>query len=236
MKPITNEQKPSETTSTDSNLRVSTAVMETNLEVAVVDMPNDFIAPMSSDKYNALYAKINELTFDALINENFIPIFTENRHIKGNMKVSCSTPESKQWLMNAVNNIPAIWPGMNLKAIDLDKLSKPKKIIGFIHNCKVPVELVLKMLKVLNPNANIDRWQLTSMRVIDGGLQITFNVDEGQLSVLQANSFRLHFGAGMVRFKDISKKQGEAAEIESGTNLSADSLFALEKIPSKTTR
>lgn len=236
MKPYTSEQKPSEITSPDPDLRVSTAVMEINLEVAVIDMPNEFITPMSFDKYNALYAKINELTFDALINENFMPIFTENRHIKGNMKVSCSTPESKQWLMNAVNNIPEIWPGMNLKAIDFDKLSKPKKIIGFIHNCKVPVELVLKMLKVLNPNANIDRWQLVSTRVLDGGLQITFNVGEGPLSVLQDSSFRLHFGAGMVRFKDISKTQGEAAEIESGTNLSGDTLFGLEKIPSKTTR
>lgn len=53
--------------------------------------------------------------------------FTENRHTQGVMKIRCSTPASKSWLIAAVPFIQPLWEGMSLLVTDFNNLPKPKK-------------------------------------------------------------------------------------------------------------
>lgn len=98
---------------------------------------------MDQDQYDKLYEAINQFMFSECGKENGMPTFSENRHVLGVMKIRCTTPASKHWLLCAVPYIPKLWNGMTLKDIDFNDLPRPKKLLGFFKNCTASNEHTL---------------------------------------------------------------------------------------------
>lgn len=197
--PTTSTAKPS----------VAKVVVESNLVVAVYDSPAPgIILPMDKVKYNKLYVAITNTIFSDMESCSVIPTFGENKHVRGVMKVTCSTPGSKSWLFGAVDRIDALWPNMNLKVVEFNKLPKQTRVLGLFPNCTLNAEQIRQMLSAMNPHIHVGSWTILSSKSTDKGVHIAFGIDRLQLDMLSACRFKLHFGIGFALFKDISKKEG----------------------------
>lgn len=197
----------------------ASVVAQANLTVAIVDQPApNVILPMDKAKYDKLFVAINRILFCQIENGIEVPTFTDNKHTRGAMKICRSNPGAKSWLQQAVQYIPAEWPGMSLKAIDFSQLPQQKKVLGLFTHCEFTDIQIKMMLKACNPRINPNCWTQTSFRRSDRGTHIAYSIDDIQFEILAASNFKLHFGAGYALFKDISKKSGgnarSAAEME----------------------
>lgn len=189
------------------------AVIEANLVVAIFDSPaNGVLLPLDKAKYNKLYESINNAIFAHIERSSDIPTFDENKHVRGVMKVKCSTPAAKAWLVDAINCTQPLWPNMHLNVVDFDKLPQQTRILGLFTNCKIDAEHIRRMLNAMNPTLNIACWTILSSKITAKGAHVAFGIDKLQLDMLKANHFKLHFGAGSAFFKDISKKKPEQKE------------------------
>lgn len=100
---------------------IAGVVSESNLVIAVFDSPTDgIILPMDKAKYNKLYQSINNTLFSDIDKCDVIPTFNENKHVRGVMKVKCSTASSKSWLIGAIQRTMPLWPNMHAIAIKRD--------------------------------------------------------------------------------------------------------------------
>lgn len=192
-----------------STARPSTAdaVIEANLVVAVIDSPApSVILPLDKAKYNALYESINNTLFSDIEKCSVIPTFDENKHVRGVMKIKCSTQGSKAWLIDAIGRTAPLWENMQLKVVDFDKLPQQNRILGLFPNCKFNAEQIRRMLNAMNPHVNVGCWTILSSKTTDKGAHVAFGVDKLQLDMLTANRFKLFFGAGSAIFNYISKK------------------------------
>lgn len=87
-----------------------------------------------------------------------MPTFKENKHVRGVMKVTCSTPGSKAWLTAAIQRTTPIWPNMNLIVVDFDKLPQQNRVLGLFPNCAITAEQIRHMLGAMNPHMNVGCW------------------------------------------------------------------------------
>lgn len=217
-------------TPTTSATRPSVAdiVIESNLVVAVYDSPAPgIIIPMDKVKYNKLYEAINNTLFSDIGNMSVIPTFCENKHVRGVMKATCSTPGSKLWLSDAIARITPLWPNMRLEVIEFSKLPRQIRVLGLFPNCTLNAEQIRTMLSAMNPHIAVGCWTILSSKKTDIGMHIAFGIDGLQLDMLSASHFRLHFGVGFANFKDISKKESEPQQSEaagSGMDMRATDL------------
>lgn len=201
-------------TTSKANFTLANAVIEANLVVAVYDSPaENIILPLSKEKYQQLYASINELLFSDIEKCSVIPTFTENKHVRGVMKVKCATPGAKSWLIDAIKRTTSLWQNMKLKTVDFNKLPRQNRVLGLFPHCKLNAEQIRRMLSATNPHINVGCWTILSSKTTDKGAHVAFGIDELQLEMLKACRFKLYFGAGSALFKDISKKQGEARKM-----------------------
>lgn len=83
-------------TSSKASTTLADVIIEANLVIAVFDSPAPGgILPMDKVKYNQLYESINNTLFSDIEKCSVIPTFGENKHVRGVMKVTCSTPGAK---------------------------------------------------------------------------------------------------------------------------------------------
>lgn len=234
------QKKGRTTTSVQSRIQttkpsMADVVIDANLTVAIVDMPVDgVIVPMHKAKYDTLYQTITAFILQSLDSSTTIPTFGENRLTKGVMKIVCSTPAAKAWLTSAVQYFPAMWNEMKLKVVDFDKLPQPKKVLGLFQNCNLDDISIKKLLNAMNANVSADRWSIMSRSTSDNGTHIVFGMSAEQLEILKACGFRLHFGAGIAKFKDISKKNSNdvaQSEVESDMDTDGDEELEVTTVP-----
>lgn len=184
-------------------------VTDANLVLAIIDMPvPDVMVPLTKEKYDKLYQTINAFIMQSLDapGNHAIPTFGENKHTKGVMKIRCSTPASKTWISSAIRYFPPLWKDMKLKAIIFNELPRSKKVLGLFQNCTLSNENVLKMLGAMNSCIDANRWSIISRSTTAKGTHIVMSINDDQLAALHSCDFKLHFGAGTAKFKDISKK------------------------------
>lgn len=198
----TNAQKASTATVT-----MADAVIDANLVVAVYDSPAPgIILPMDQVKYKQLYESINNTLFSDIEKCSVIPTFKENKHVRGVMKVQCSTPAAKAWLIDAIKRTLPLWANMNLNAVDYNKLPQQIRVLGLFPNCKLNAQQIRSLLNATNPHISAGSWTILSSKTTDKGAHVAFGMNELQLEMLKASRFKLFFGAGSALFKDISKK------------------------------
>lgn len=166
-----------------------------------------------------------------------IPTFGENKHTKGVMKIRCSTPAAKSWLTSAIQYFPPLWKDMKLAAIDFNDLPRSKKVLGLFQNCNLSNANILKMLGAMNTCVDTNRWSIISKSTTANGTHIVMGINEDQLAVLQSCNFQLYFGAGVAKFKDISKKIGNAeapteaeSDMEVGENEDETDISNIENV------
>lgn len=170
---------------------------------------------MDKVKYNKLYESINNTLFSDIEKLSVIPTFGENKHVRGVMKVSCSTPGAKIWLSDAIARTAPLWQNMCLKVVEFTKLPRQIRVLGLFQNCTLEAEQIRTMLSAMNPHISVGCWTILSAKKTDVGMHIAFGIDKLQLDMLSASQFRLHFGVGYALFRDISKKEDEPQQ--SGT-------------------
>lgn len=199
------------------------AVVDANLVLAIVDMPvPDVIVPLTQEKYSKLHQTITAFIMQSLETpgSGVIPTFGENTHTKGAMKIRCSTPASKTWLQSAIQYFPPLWKDMKLKAINFSELPRPKKVLGLFQHCNLSNANILKMIGAMNAGIDTEHWSIISRTATAKGTHIVMGMNEDQLAVLMSCNFQLHFGAGIAKFKDISKKTANAdASSEAGSDM-----------------
>lgn len=185
------------------------AVSDAHLLLAVVDMPvPDVVVPLTRERYDAIYKAIDSFVFKMLESDNndHIPKFDDNVFTRGVMKIRCSTPATKTWLSTALQHFPNLWKDMKLNVINFADLPTPKKVLGLFKNCTLTDERIIFALGRQNEQINVECWTILSRTASDSGTHIVFGISEDQLVALQSLKFALHFGAGIAKFKDISKK------------------------------
>lgn len=187
-------------------------VADANLIVAITDMPvPNVIVPLTKEKYDKLYQTINSFMLSSLelASGGAIPTFDENILSKGVMKIRCTTPAAKTWLENSIPYFPILWDEMKLTVINFHDLPRSKKVLGLIPYCTASNDNILKMLGMMNACIDPKRWSVINRSDSANNAHITLGMSEDQLDVLKSRNFQLHFGAGIAKFKDISKKQSD---------------------------
>lgn len=181
---------------------------EANLVVAIYDSPaNGIIKPMDKTKYDRLFESINDTLFSEIDKYNVIPTFVFNQYVRGVMRIKCATHEAKSWLSNMIRYTAPLWQNMQLKVADFDKLPPQNRVFGLFPYCKLNAEQIHRILIAMNPQLNVECWTILGSKTIKNVVRVAFGIDELQMDMLGAHNFRLYFGAGYVRFRDISKDQ-----------------------------
>lgn len=194
-------------TAATATVTAADVVVDANLVVAVYDSPAPgIILPMDKVKYRLLYESINNILFSDIETCNVIPTFNENKHVRGVMKVQCSTPAARAWLVSAIQRTTTLWTNMKLNVVDFNKLPQQIRVLGLFPNCKLDAKRIRSMLNAMNPHVSADSWSILSSKTTDKGAHVAFGINELQLAMLRASRFKLFFGAGSALFKDISKK------------------------------
>lgn len=187
---------------------MATVVADAHLTVAIVDMPvPDMIVPLTKDKYDKIYEFIDTFILQTIKTNMPCPKFDENRHTRGVMKIRCADSAAKKWLTGAIPYFGRLWEEIKLTVIDFDQLPQPKKVLGTFQNCKMSDSNILEMLGAMNACINTAYWTIVRRTISSKGVHVTFGVHEDQLAVLKSVGNILHFGAGIAKFMDISKKQ-----------------------------
>lgn len=201
--------------STTQKPTMAEVVSDANLLVALIDMPvPDVVRPLSLEQYNKVHGAITTFMFAELNKGIPLPSFSDNKYIRGHMRIRCSTPGAKAWLSNAIQYIPALWEGMSLKLVDHDKIPQPKKVLGLFRNCFAEPSNICKMLDAMNVCIDMSRWTILSTKQSKTGTHIAFGMGEDQHEVIRSNRFKLFFGAGCADFKDISPENQNKARTE----------------------
>lgn len=188
---------------------------QAGLIVAIFDSSaQSTIIPMDKVKYDKLYESINNMIFLDIDKRGVAPTFAENKHVRGAMKVKCSTPEAKSWLTDMIQDIPPLWPNMQLRVVDFGELPQRKTVLGLFPHCKLSSEQILRTLNTTDPRLDVDYWTILGSKMTEKGVHVAFCIDKLQMDMLRSCKFKLHFGAGYVLFKDISKKQKELRDLD----------------------
>lgn len=135
-----------------------------------------------------------------------IPTFDENSFVRGVMRVRCSTPGAKTWRQSAVQYLPTMWGCMKLAVVDFDKVPSPFKVLGLFPNCDMDSESICTLLQAANTYVNASCWSILNQKLSEHGTHICFAVTEDQYAIIKEHDFKLHFGAGVASFKDLSEQ------------------------------
>lgn len=186
-------------------------VANANLTVAIVDMPvPNVLVPMTEHKYKTLYTALDKFIFESLLSDpnSNVHTFSGNMHTKGVMKIRCGTPSAKTWLTSAVQHIPNLWNGMQLAAMDFDNLPNPRKVLGLFRNNAFSNSDTIKLMGIQSKGLiDSNHWSVAERKISEHGVHMVFITNADQLAKLESNNMELPFGAGVAKFKDISKKQ-----------------------------
>lgn len=186
-------------------------VKDANLLVAVIDMPvPGIVNPMSKERYRQVYEAINMALAASVKLQIQLPRFDENSFVRGVMRVRCATPGARTWLASAMPYIPCMWSGMKLCVVDFDAIPAPFNLLGLFPNCSMDSNTICNLLQGANEWVNVSRWSILNQKQSSIGMHICFAVSEDQYEIVENNDFRLYFGSGVAKFKDLSENTRDA--------------------------
>ncbi|XP_073811732.1 uncharacterized protein [Musca autumnalis] len=113
---------------------------------------------------------------------------------KGVKVINCLNKKSRDFLVRTVEGFGALWEGANLAAVPLTDIPSRKVISAWIPPPTVDKELLLKMLRLQNPNLTTSGWTVISLAPCneDGGLVARVAVDTpGELYLRERKRQRL---------------------------------------------
>lgn len=183
--------------------------IEANLVVAIFDSSVEgVIMPMDKMKYDKLFESINNTLITDIFNDKLdvTPTFVSSQYTRGVMKIGCSSNEAKYWLSQAIEYKIPLWHNMQLKIVDFDKLPSQNRVLGKFPNCIHNAEQIHRILIAMNPEFNIACWTILGSKTTENVMHIAFRTDKLQLS---KRYFKLYFGVGYAKFRDISEEQLE---------------------------
>ncbi|XP_073824745.1 uncharacterized protein [Musca autumnalis] len=178
-----------------------TAVTDDGLQIAIIDRadPNGKI----SDSHWLLF----ETGLRAAIVSG--PEDPEDRQLgsaflrKGVKVINCMNERSRDFLVQTVSGLGALWEGADLAAVSLSDIPSRKVLSAWIPPPTVSKEILLRMLRLQNPNLVTTGWTVISLVPCSelGGLVARVAVDPPGELYLREREGKLNFGSGWVRFR-----------------------------------
>lgn len=66
---------------------------------------------------------------------------------------------------------------------------------------------ICKLLQAANPFVRMECWTILNQSESSAGTHICFALSEDQYQIVKDQNFRLYFGAGIARFKDLTENK-----------------------------
>lgn len=139
----------------------------------------------------------------------------------GLMLVDCKTAQTAEWLARTAPQLKT-WKGPELDARKGDDIPKPHTIsIFFPRSKEMPVEKILKLVKVQNPELPTPGWKVINSKPEGHGQVLTIGIDPKSCEIMKAGGCAINYRFGQIPVSGLKKGQQkpkpEAMEVETPT-------------------
>lgn len=176
-------------------------VVKGRLVMAVINRENGDCS-ISRDKWSLVETKLNEIYFRLYEKmPDFIPSTFNAGWYQGRIKlVAFENERSAAMFKVAISQVGEIWPGAKLEVVRKHDIPSQPRAHVWIPMDTGDTEVILKMIRICNPDLPTQDWQIAKLGVMEGARrQAVILVNEESLPILTRTDGIIRFGYFHIR-------------------------------------